>query len=63
MGNSPVARPASAARPEPTENTPLLGNKAVPPKQSLWQSIFAVENRILAVGFLITLSFTFTQVS
>lgn len=63
MGSSPVGSPASAARPEPTENTPLLGNKSAPPKQSLWQSIFAVENRILAVGFLITLSFTFTQVS
>ena len=51
------------------ENTPLLsrgGGEEARSKRGLrsriWQTISHVENRILFAGFLITLSFSYTQV-
>lgn len=48
----------------PDEETPLIPKNDSGKgrfKQWLW-SAFGVENRILLAGFLITLSFSFTQV-
>jgi hypothetical protein len=50
-----------------TETTPLLprerGGNGVATKSKSWlQRMFHVENRILFAGFLITLSFSYTQV-
>lgn len=49
------------------EQTPLIQPDECPPKgtklRPRWtRSIFGVENRILLAGFIITLSFSYTQV-
>lgn len=47
------------------ESTPLLRSKSADVKDnkpSWLRAVFGVENRILLAGFLITLSFSYTQV-